>query len=194
MWHNEVSWIVDIVSEELVPPCSRYKSEPRSGRKMHWAGPSVYQWCLGIETYLGLKMKEGRKGNGATTGPIADGRCKGGAKQLLGEQGRRKFSKRNTSSRFYLLSVQRRFGRPYCLHLQGRRVSHAKPKGRSGKPMLFLLVSWFFSLFTHEEGGSTIVRNVDGLNSCLHGVTSQYTTPFIVAIVRTSDPKYFLLL
>jgi hypothetical protein len=81
MWHNEVS-----------------------GLKMPCACPSVYQCCLGVEHCLGCKMRQRSEGNGVMIGPIG-APVRGEPNKLMGEKGRRKFSKRNTSRRFHLLSM-----------------------------------------------------------------------------------------
>jgi hypothetical protein len=93
------------------------------------------------------------------------------------------------------VEVQRRFGRPYCLYLQGRRVNQARTKGSSGKPMLCFFY-WFRSCLTVKPWRwRQCDRPKRGWTySCLHGVTSQYTTLFGVATVRASNPNYFLIL
>jgi hypothetical protein len=60
----------------------------------------------------------------------------------------------------------------YCLHLQGRRLSH------------FFLLSLFFD---HEDGKSYVLPKLQWVSTRIHSITSQKTVLF------TKIQKFYLL-
>jgi hypothetical protein len=84
------------------------------------------------------------------------------------------------------LSVNRRFGGTYRLHLQGR-------KNKLRKLVIYFHAGFLLNLFFFtEDGGDMFLRNVVLLNG-LHGVISQKTVLFTTTAVRTSNPTTYSL-
>jgi hypothetical protein len=93
------------------------------------------------------------------------------------------------------LSVNRRFGGIYCLHLQGRRNKFSN-KWTSKQQASHLLTCWFLDKLISSTLKMEAICSSERLLTLngLHGVISQKMILFITTAVKTSDPAYLKFL